>query len=511
MKKHFNILAMVLVGVFAVGMTACNQGTDNGGAPVLAPSRTLIFGSAAEVKSVNIVSTEWTAVVSDTSWITIDPTSGKNGIINVDVTANDTGAERSATLTVTNANGSKSIEILQAARGELILSDAALEFTAGGETKSISVASEIAWTVNVTSAGSEWLTVSKSGDQEFSAAAIRNTGAARTATITVENGIDTKTVEVTQLADANREVFNMYIDPVVMVPNYLPENTGSFTLKMQTWDPDDSIWDGWYVNMKIITEMPSFDKKTLSIPAGTYTVAAVAAPWTLPTGIFNNSVQQYIDNALKPLQTVSSGTLTVEGDSENYTMLWDFVLANGEELHGRFDGPIHIVNPYYTGPESTFTEDQDFGTIDLAAGESIFRGDFFESGAYIWQIWMNSPTIYLPNNELDYKGNGVLLSIGQLASVMEGGGVIVPNGTYTIVESGASLPGTVLMGYGNMQGGAYIRVMENDKVTQIAPLVAGTITTTYLGGTYTFVVDGKDDVGNAIVATFIGTMTVTRR
>jgi hypothetical protein len=84
--------------------------------------------------------------------------------------------------------------------GDLRLSPTSLNFTATGETKSFTITSTKSWTV---SSPESWATVSTnngSGNATINVTAAANTGAQRTATITVIAGDETKTVAVTQAA-----------------------------------------------------------------------------------------------------------------------------------------------------------------------------------------------------------------------------------------------------------------------------------------------------------------------
>lgn len=196
MKKLFSVSAIALMGL-AIGLSSCNEGGETPAATLKLSEESLAFEAAGGEKSVKVTGTEWKATVNQT-WVVITPASGTDGEIKVTAKVNETEAERKAAITVTNAAGSKTVEVTQAApEGKLpVLDPTSLAFAFGGETKSVAVTSDSEWTVD---SDQTWLTVTKK-DTGFEATAAANSAAERTATITVKNATGPKTVAVTQAA-----------------------------------------------------------------------------------------------------------------------------------------------------------------------------------------------------------------------------------------------------------------------------------------------------------------------
>jgi ribosomal protein L14 len=141
----------------------------------------------------------WTAS-SNQSWATVTPTSGtNNGTINVSITANS-GAARTAIITVTAGSLMRTVSIQQAAFVDsLSLSaDSLILSAAASATNTIQVMSNKTWTV---SSNQTWATVtptSGNNNGSFNINIAANSGAQRTATITVTAGSKVKTVTVKQ-------------------------------------------------------------------------------------------------------------------------------------------------------------------------------------------------------------------------------------------------------------------------------------------------------------------------
>ena len=167
---------------------------------------TLSFIAAGETKSVTITSNaEWTAT-SDMSWLTISGTTMDtgNGSISVVATEQTAAVDRTATITVTAGALTQMVSVSQiAAAAELSLSPLTLSFAAAGETKPVTIMSNVNWSAT---SNASWLTISGTamgtGNGSISVVATEQAAAvARTATITVETtGGLRQTVSVTQAA-----------------------------------------------------------------------------------------------------------------------------------------------------------------------------------------------------------------------------------------------------------------------------------------------------------------------
>lgn len=162
------------------------------------------FGAKGGQQTITITASEaWTLTKSaESDWLTIKTTSGKAGTTQVDLEAKENieTKARTATITVSSGELTKTVEITQsAANSEISLSVDNLNFTSGSGSKSFSIKSNIAWTV---SSSQDWCSVnpaSGSSDGSVSVSVEENTSLSeRTATITVESEAGTQTVKVIQ-------------------------------------------------------------------------------------------------------------------------------------------------------------------------------------------------------------------------------------------------------------------------------------------------------------------------
>ena len=161
-------------------------------------------GTSKELKVTGNVS--WTAK-SSASWLTVKKGSGKGGgTVVYDVAKNTGTAERAAAITVTGGGLARTFLVRQNGTGgssgaspTLTLSSSERRFTAdAANSKDLAVTANVSWTAK---SSASWLTVktasgSGNGKSVYNVAA--NSGAARTAAITVAGGGLTRTFTVKQ-------------------------------------------------------------------------------------------------------------------------------------------------------------------------------------------------------------------------------------------------------------------------------------------------------------------------
>ena len=161
-------------------------------------------GASKELKVAGNVS--WTAK-SSASWLTVKKGSGKGiGTVVYDVAKNTGSAERAAGITVTGGGLTRTFLVRQNGTGgssgaspTLTLSSSERTFTAdAAKSKELSVTANVSWTAK---SSASWLTVktaSGSGNGKIVYNVAANSGAARTAAITVAGGGLTRTFTVKQ-------------------------------------------------------------------------------------------------------------------------------------------------------------------------------------------------------------------------------------------------------------------------------------------------------------------------
>jgi Viral BACON domain/Secretion system C-terminal sorting domain len=164
----------------------------------------------------------WTAS-DNVSWLSLSTTRGSN---NSNITASfstNSGAARTAVITVTGGGITSTMTVTQAAP-TLTVSPTTLSVGSTSGTATVTVTSNTTWTA---SDNATWLTVSPSSgsnDGTLTLTFAANTGTTRNATLTVRTSSLTRTVAVTQrttgqspTADGNIE--EEQVKPVAVFPN----------------------------------------------------------------------------------------------------------------------------------------------------------------------------------------------------------------------------------------------------------------------------------------------------
>ncbi len=168
---------------------------------IVNPERHEVAHTGGVVSSQITSNTSWIATTALEDWFTMAPASGTgNGTITFTVAPNATAATRTATVAITAGSVTRNITISQAA-GDVSLTVSPLthNIAQNGGTVSSTVTCNTTWTV---SKGTEtWLLLDRtggSGNGTISFTVSPNTGAARSATVTVKAGSVTKQVVITQ-------------------------------------------------------------------------------------------------------------------------------------------------------------------------------------------------------------------------------------------------------------------------------------------------------------------------
>ena len=199
------IICQVIVGAVLTGC-ADEADTDSlvlSGEYLALSTKDVSLDGAGESKTVAVIANcQWTVTSSDT-WLTVSPASG-NGSANVTLSAQANSsviAQRSATVTVSTSEGLKhTVHVLQAKNSELLAFNVEqLNFTAAGETKTLSIQSNTSWTLQ---GAEDWFTLSTTqgkGNQDIIITAKpNNSEAARQAVLTVQGTALTARVTLRQ-------------------------------------------------------------------------------------------------------------------------------------------------------------------------------------------------------------------------------------------------------------------------------------------------------------------------
>jgi mannan endo-1,4-beta-mannosidase len=160
--------------------------------------------SAASSATFTITSNVGWTVTDNQSWLSISVASGSNNAtIAIMATANTQAASRSGTVTVTGGGITRTIAVTQAGQtaSTLTVSASTLSLPAGASSGSVSISSNVTWSVTDDQSWLSGSPTSGTGNATLTLSATANAGSsARTGTVTVSGGGITRTLAVTQAA-----------------------------------------------------------------------------------------------------------------------------------------------------------------------------------------------------------------------------------------------------------------------------------------------------------------------
>ena len=214
MKKILSIFAMAALLVVSCGKDEQDSGEDNpqptptpvAGAITLASEEAIVLSDEGGNAAVAFKATKgWTASVSE-SWLRVEPASGAAAdILSITLTAsaNETYDERTATLTLSCEDDSKTLSVIQKQKGALLLTRDSFDVEAAGGSVTV-VAKANADVQGEITAGADWISeVKTKGLTEYTFEYTIAENAAyeqRTGTIVFSNTYGSETVTITQAA-----------------------------------------------------------------------------------------------------------------------------------------------------------------------------------------------------------------------------------------------------------------------------------------------------------------------
>ncbi len=242
MKRPLQFLVLVVAaGIMAAGFTTCTENPKDGNITVN-PSK-LEFTAEGDTKTVNVTGNNWQAVPS-ADWITVVKSADS---FTVAVGANDTEEPRSGSVTVSNADDSKTVTVTQAgaeaADTSLNVTPDKLNISAEGDTKTVTVTSELPWEATPSD---EWITVVKSEGSFTVTVGVNVTTEERSGSVTVDNGGNSKTVTVKQAAAG---VIDPSLDVDTEVLTFGAEDASAQTVTVTSLREWNAITEDAWINI----------------------------------------------------------------------------------------------------------------------------------------------------------------------------------------------------------------------------------------------------------------------
>ena len=270
-----------------------------------------------------------------------------------------------------------------------------------------------------------------------------------------------------------------------------------FNLLFLGFDPATKDYNGHELLLELLVDPALVDPtaESFDIPAGTYEFSTSYAANTVNLLSRYTTLSLIVDGMYGADYTVMGGTLTVEGDRNNYKMTMDVECMGGGVFRGIYEGPFSVVS----APSNTF----EMGELGFVTDIKYFADarPGYSVDAYMFHA-ANSGVSLSPENQ--WVGSGWALFSAQFHTALGSNGTIIPDGTYNVSSSWA--PGTVLAGYSTSSGrhGLWAYDLEGGSIQRRFAITGGTVTSTYANGSYTMVLDGTDDDGYIFTATVKG-------
>ena len=210
-RNWSNSVLTFIVAVLSALFVSCSK---EGGDGIASGTSSLNFSADGGTQSLTIVAGSSWSVTDAPSWVTVSPSSGSNGKIQIVVTAsrNYETSRRTGTVTLGGADYRMSFSVTQDAAevsDEISASVSSMSFTANGESMNMSVTSNFSWsTIDKPS----WITISpssgSSGTTSLTITASKSSSTtSRTGTITFgKSSSATVSISVSQAAASNEWV-----------------------------------------------------------------------------------------------------------------------------------------------------------------------------------------------------------------------------------------------------------------------------------------------------------------
>lgn len=298
-------------------------------------------------------------------------------------------------------------------------------------------------------------------------------------------------------------------DPHVMEPVIFTDASGDYYGNY--YDNDCGNFDIYLESEKYSLFMETFSDKAENpdnaiMTAHTYTVVDNYANYTVIPGSYNADRGTYVsaqittDDGTK--YAIVGGEFDLALSGSTYTLTLDFILDDGREFTGSYEGAIEFSNQSGEGTLSTLT-----GDVNIPAFASV---DVYSYGDY-YEIGMNNYEVYLLGDGMYWDENGSEAGTGYyIALEMDtplGPTTELPQGEYHFTDSGNGLvlyPGE--LAFGMFAIGAWITEYADNEIVNQAPLVGGSMTVSKSGTNYTITLAFEDDNNPAynITGTYTG-------
>jgi hypothetical protein len=301
----------------------------------------------------------------------------------------------------------------------------------------------------------------------------------------------------------------IYVEGKWNEENTYDPNMENFTLMFLSFDSSESEPTGVLLNLDMLFKPSDVDTSLpiVDLPKGTFPFVA-QNQYQGQNAVLRTNVTtlETIESGVSTKQTISDGTLTIDGDHTGYNITVD-VMYGSKILQAKYSGPISIVGT---------PEPQVYVMGDMTFADNLVNyykdpyGDGNEVDAWICQAQSGS----VVRSGAGFSGTGFFIDKMQFIDP-NGAERPVPNGTHYIGD--IIRPGYVLAGYHDVdyQGtshyrGMWVYIVTNGQFVRY-PIVGGTVESEYANGSYTMTINATDKYGSTYRGTVKGTGRGTAR
>lgn len=253
-----------------------------------------------------------------------------------------------------------------------------------------------------------------------------------------------------------------------------------------------AIENGHYYIVDLFSDVAPSDLNNITIPEGTYTLGAYAET---AAGTFTSDYSQYYDYTASGYNAYfTEGTVTISYSGSNLVVDANFVDELGNSHHLTYNGPCVVS-------DATSSGGGDYEDITFVADDCYadYYGDQFSVGG--------EQNYYVILSDLGFDAEGYayegghyyILDIFSDVAPTDLSNIVIPEGTYTLGESGLTEVGTFTSDYSSYLD--YVEMMEY-------PFAAGEVVVTHEGNNTKFECVIVDVVGRTHTVTYNGPCNV---
>ena len=241
---------------------------------------TITFEIEGGTQTITVSSnTDWT-VSSDAAWLKVSPATGNgNGQVTLTAAENTGLTALSAKVKFTNGTLTKEVSVSQKAMVPFLKAGVQkVECASEGGDYTISVSSNVAWTVSVAEDAKDWISLDKTsgeGDSSFTAfVTLQRELVGRSAIVTLAESVTGTKVEITFDQAAGSP--SRYTDSLALVAIYNASNGAEWA--KNNWDLSTPLTEWKGIRLNVVERVDSLRLATKVI---------TAADWTIPAEIGN--------------------------------------------------------------------------------------------------------------------------------------------------------------------------------------------------------------------------------